>query len=182
MTDYGASSYHRYLQGDDKALEELVKMYGDSLVRFAFCFLGNSFEAEDVMEDTFVTLIVKRKKYVQKAKFKTYLFQIARNKCIDILRARKRTAPLEDHSSAPLIDPEAEVALSDKNKLLYDCMQQLRDEYRWVLNLIYLEGFSIAEAGAILHKNRKQVYNLLARAKSSLKEILLKAGIDNENF
>lgn len=181
MTDYGASSYHRYLQGDDNALEELVKMYGDSLVRFAFCFLGNSFEAEDVMEDTFATLIVKRKKFIVTAKFKTYLFQIARNKCIDILRARKRTVPLEVNLISA-IDPEAEVALSDKNKLLYECMQQLHNEYRWVLNLIYFEGFSIAEASAILHKNRKQVYNLLARAKSSLKEILLKAGIDNEEF
>ena len=183
MTDHGASSYHRYLQGDAEALEELVRSYGDPLVRFAYCFLNDSYAAEDVMEDTFAALIVKRKKFTEQAKFKTYLFQIARNKCIDVLRARKRIVYLDENISNVLSgDPEADAVLSDRNKTLYRCVQELPDKYREVVDLVYFEGFSAAETATILHMSRKQVYNLLARAKANLKEILRKVGIDDENF
>lgn len=183
MTDYGASSYHRYLQGDASALTDLVREYGDALVRFAYCFLNDYYAAEDVMEDTFATLIIKRKKFTQKAKFKTYLFSIARNKCIDLLRARKRILPLEDNLADLLTDsPETAMLLTDRNKKLYKCMQQLPEAYRQVLNLVYFEEFTIEETGKILRKNRKQVYNLLSRARSSLKQILIKEGINSENL
>lgn len=183
MTDYGASSYHRYLQGDPNALEELVREYSDPLVRFAYCLLCDSHAAEDVMEDTFAALIVKKKKFTERAKFRTYLFQIARNKCIDILRARKRYVYLDQDVSNVLSgDPEEDAALSDRNKILYGCMQQLPEKYREVLDLVYFEGFRVAETSAILRKSRKQVYNLLARAKRDLKVFLIKAGIDDENF
>ena len=183
MTDYGASSYHRFLQGDQSGLEELVRLYGDALVRFAYCFLSDSDAAEDVMEDTFATLIVKRKKFTKEAKFKTYLFSIARNKCIDVIRYKKRVVPL-NYKAGDVVkgDPESDVILSERNKLIYLCLQQLNEEYRNVLHLVYFEGFDIPEVSAILHKSRKQVYNLLARAKAHLKEILLKAGIENENL
>ena len=183
MTDYGASSYHRYLQGDDSALEELVREYGDVLVRFAYCFLNDYYSAEDVMEDTFATLIVKRKKFSERAKFKTYLFKIARNKCIDILRTRRKTVELEDNLSDLLSDsPESAAMLTDRNKMLYKSILKLTEAYRQVLILVYFEEFSIEETGKILHKNRKQIYNLLSRARASLKEILIKEGINSENI
>ena len=183
MTDYGASSYHRYLQGDKSALEDLVREYGDTLVRFAYSFLNDYYSAEDVMEDTFATLIIKRKKFTEKAKFKTYLFKIARNTCIDILRTRKRTVPLEDNLFNLLSDnPESTALLSDRNKQLYKSMLQLPEAYCQVLILIYFEDFSVEDTASILRKNRKQIYNLLSRARASLREILIKEGIDSENI
>ena len=184
MTDSGASSYHRFLQGDSAGLEELVRMYGDALVRFAYCFLGDPFAAEDVMEDTFATLVVKRKKFDARANFKAYLFRIARNKCIDMLRTRKRYAAFDEHAEQMLLgsDLEADAALSERNKQLYCAMQQLPEDYRKVLDLIYFENFNVTETAKILKKSRKQVYNLLARAKLQLKKFLILAGIDDENF
>lgn len=182
MADYGASSYHRYLQGDVNALEELVREYGDTLVRFSYSFLHDYYSAEDVMEDTFTTLVIKRKKFTEKAMFKTYLFKIARNKCIDILRTRKRTVPLDDLNDLLSDSPESTALLSDRNKQLYKCMLRLPEAYCQILILVYFEGFSIEQTATILHKNRKQIYNLLSRARLSLKEILIKEGINSENF
>ena len=183
MKDNGASG-HRFLQGNSTGLEELVSSYGDSLVRFAYCFLGDSFTAEDVMEDAFVALIAKRKTFETIAQCKAYLFQIARNRCIDILRARKHTMPLKDDILNVLDSstPDDEVCFSDRNKVLYRCIQTLPEGYRGVLDLVYFEGFSVAETAKILHKSNKQVYNLLSRAKSQLKQTLITAGIDDENF
>lgn len=183
MSDFGASTYHRYLNGDDSALEQLVCEYGDALVRFNYCFLNDYYAAEDVMEETFATLVVQQKRFVQKATFKTYLYKIARNKCVDAIRKRRKTVELSDNLTELLADsPESTALLSERNKVLYSCMQQLPSTYRQVLLLVYFEGFSIAETATILHKSKKQVYNLLSRARSSLKEILLKAGIDSENI
>ncbi|MCH5156360.1 MAG: RNA polymerase sigma factor [Clostridiales bacterium] len=183
MTDFGASSYHRYLQGDSSALEDLVREYGDTLVRFCYSFLNDYYSAEDVMEETFATLIVKRKKFSERAKFKTYLFKIARNKCIDILRSRNRTVELNDNLNDLLSDsPESTALLSDRNKQLYKCMLLLPEAYRQVLILVYFEDFSVEETGKVLYKNRKQIYNLLSRARASLKEILIKEGINSENI
>ena len=178
VTDNGASSYHRYLWGDTDALEELVRLFGDALVRFAYCFLGDPYAAEDVMEDCFAALIVKRKP-VDDAKLKAYLFKIARNKCIDVLRARGRIAPLnEETCEAMFSDAEEDAMRLEQNKRLYAAMQKLPTQYREVLDLVYFENFSPQETAAILRKTRKQIYNLLARAKTALKEILQKEGFD----
>lgn len=180
MEDFGASSYHRYLEGDADALNDIVREYGDSLVRFAHAFLGDTAAAEDVMEDTFAVLIVKRKKFDERAKFGTYLFSIARNKCLDILRVKKRYAPLNE-DILHVGDLESDVILSEKRKVVRENMRYLPKDYRLVLELVYFDEFTIEQASVILRKNRKQIYNLLYRAKSALKEILYKAGFDYED-
>ena len=183
MTDNGASSYHRFLKGDPAALEELVSIYGDALVRFAYCFLSDRYAAEDIMEDAFAALIVRRKSFTDGAKLKAYLFKIARNKCMDALRTRTRYARFnEDVCEVLFGDAEEDVLKKERNKKLYSALQKLPKTYRETLDLVYLEGFSVAETAAILHKNRKQIYNLLARSKRTLKEILEKEGLDNEEF
>lgn len=177
MTDHGASSYHRYLQGEQKALEELVLEYGDKLVRFAYCILGDPYAAEDVMEDTFATLIVKRKRFTENAKFGTYLFQIARNRCFDLLRRRKKLRPLPLNDVGTFTessDPEEEAIGAEEKERLYAKLRSLPETYRSVLELVYFEECSIEQTAKILKKNRKQIYNLLARAKSLLKALLEK--------
>lgn len=178
--DYGLQCYTRFLHGDETGLEDLVREYGDSLVRFAYCFLKDSAAAEDVMEDTFTTLVVKRKKFEGRAQFRTYLFRIARNKCVDHLRARKRLVPLCDFENVLHgADPERDAMRSLRNETLYRCIEGLPAPYRESLLLFYFEGFSVAEISLILKKSRKQVYNLLARAKTTLKEFLSKEGIND---
>lgn len=183
MTDHGARSYHRYLQGDKNALEELVKEYGDRLVRFSYCILGDPYAAEDVMEDTFAALIVKKKKFDGNAKFSTYLFQIARNRCMDVLRRRKKLQPLPLLEAGYFFessDPEEEAIGAEEKERLYESLRTLPESYQSVLDLVYFEGFSIEQTAKILHKNRKQVYNLLSRAKSQLRAHLEKEPPQND--
>ena len=182
--DTGATLYTQYLQGDDAALERLVTMYADGLVRFAYCFVKDSAAAEDIAEDTFATLIVKRKRFSARASFKTYLYKIARNKCLDYLRFHRRFTPLDDLDNVLLSNntPESELCASDRNETLYKLLQQLPLQYRYALTLAYIEGFTAEQTSAIMGKTAKQTYNLLARAKQSLKQLLIDEGINYEDL
>ena len=169
----GASSYRRYLQGDNSALEELVSAYGDALVRFAYCLVRDSYLAEDIVQDAFATLMLKRRHFSERENFRAYLYKIVRNKCMDALRFSKKRVPIEDIENMFVGgDAEAELALSERNQTLYRCMQTLPPQYAEVLYLVYIDGENPKTVSKILRKSEKQTYNLLARAKTALKERL----------
>lgn len=179
----GLYDYNRYLKGDKSALDELVRTYSDTLTRYAYCYLNDSSAAEDVMEETFATLIVKRKHFHDDAHFHAYLYKVARNKSIDYLRRRGKQIPLEDIEELITSNSlESSVMQKERNRTIYICMQKLPAQYREVLYLEFFEGLSTDEVCRIMKKNTKQVYNLSSRAKAALKEIFLKEDISYENI
>ena len=94
--DNGASSYRRFLNGDESGLEDIVKMYGDSLMFFINGFVNNLSLAEEIMEDVFMELIVKKHNFKEESTFKTYLFKIGRNKAFNVLKKNKKCTYLEN--------------------------------------------------------------------------------------
>ena len=182
ICDRGAQLYAAYLGGNEQALEELVKMYGDPLTRFAYCIVHDDDCAEDVTADTFAVLIVKRKHFRGESKFRTWLYSVARNRAIDYVRKSRRCGTLSGLENVLTCSDDHSLEKSERLNKLYACMQQLQDGYKEVLCLSYFDGFSVGEICHILKKSAKQVYNLLARAKSSLKNIMLKEGYSYEDF
>ena len=177
--DVSTELYLQYLEGNTDALRQLVEMYSDGLVRFAYCFVASSAVAEDVMEDTFASIIATKRRFSPQATFKTYLYRIARNTCVDYLRFHRKFVPLCDVENVLAFnDLETDVEKREEKRVLYKCLQQLPCEYRDVLQLVYLEGFETQEVCSIMRKSTKQVYNLLTRAKISLKNLLKMEGIE----
>ena len=74
--DNGASSYRRFLDGDDKGLAEIVGDFKDGLILYLKGYVNNIFIAEELTEDTFVRLITKKPKYSGKSTFKSWLYAI----------------------------------------------------------------------------------------------------------
>ncbi len=176
--DVSTEIYLQYLQGNESMLGKLVEKYSDGLVRFAYCIVSDAAVAEDAVADVFATIIVSRRHFSPKATFKTYLYKMVRNKCLDYLRFHKKFVPLCDVENVLGENTlEEQVESADKKQALYKCLLQLPTQYRDVLQLAYLEEFSVQEICAITKKNSKQVYNLLSRAKNSLKLLLNKEGI-----
>ena len=98
------------------------------------------------------------------------------------MRFRKKNLPLGDYESV-LVGGDFTEELTERarNRTLYRCINELPPQYAEVVYLVYIEGRSIEETCALLKKSKKQVYNLLARAKTSLKELLKKEGISHED-
>lgn len=175
--------WEAFLLGDDRGLEALVRAYSDPLVRFAYCFVKDSAAAEDIMEDAFATLVFKRKHFHESENLRAYLYKIVRNKCVDHLRARKKRTPLDDVEGVlSVTDGEADLVRRENARSIYRSMQKLPPQYAETLYLSYFEGYSIEELCKILKRTKKQIYNLLSRAKTSLKELLIKEGISHEDL
>lgn len=177
--DNGASSYRRFLEGDEQGLNEIVEMYGNNLMFFINGYVKNISLAEDLMEDTFLELIIHKHSFRGESSFKTYLFKIGRNKALNALKKNKVLVSLETEveDTAKLEDL---MIRNDQNRHIRKAMKQINETYAQVIHLLYFEEMSYEEIGKVLKKNNKQIKNLAYRARNSLKEVLEKEGFSYE--
>ena len=183
MAEIGVSSYRRFPKGDQTALDQLLISYSDALVRFAYSLVHNSHAAEDIAAESIAILLMKNKKFRDDGHMRAYLYKIARYKAMDYLRLHRHFVALEDVEKVlGSGDPESDMVLRQRDEIIYRCMQALPEHYRQVLQLSFFDGFAIGEICGIMKKSTKQVYNLLARAKVALKDLLEKEGITHEDI
>ena len=178
--DNGASSYRRYLDGDEDAFREIVEEYFDGLLLFVNRYARNISVAEDIALDVFTQLVVHKHRYNFKTSFKTYLYVMGRSRVLDYIRRRDRInmVELSDADRYPSNDPVLEevVFANQRKQTLHEALVRLPEQVRLVIHLVYFEDFSIDEAAKVLKKSRKQIYNLLYRGKTALRAILGEEG------
>ena len=173
--DNGASSYLRFLNGDNDAFVELVREYNDKLVLFLNAVVDDIYISEEAADETFLKLYTDKPKYKSGYAFKKWLFTIGKNIAINYLKKNKRhrNVPLDDFFYfSDDTDIEKEYIQGEENIRLHRAIKALNSDYSQVLYLIYFEDMSNEEAAKIMGKSKKQVYNLIFRAKNALKEEL----------
>lgn len=182
VTDYGESSYRLDLN-DRAVMEKLLREYAPSLIRYAYTFVGTYAAAEDAMEDAFAALLVRGGHFRSPQHLQSWLYKTTRNKAVDYLRHHSRETALEDAQYLlGTDDAEQSALIAQRDRQLFACIQRLPQQYREILLLTYYEDFSVEQICALRRKTKKQVYNLLARAKASLKEQLSEEGITYEDL
>ncbi len=183
--DKGEIGYRRYIGGDDSGLTEIIKEYRDSLTLYINGYVRNIFVSEELMEETFFILAVKKPKFHGKSTFKTWLFSIARNVAVDYIRKNSKSAKFaidENETLSEETDIEKDFLKNEQNITLHRCLKKLKTEYYTVLYLTYFEGFCNSETALIMKKSKRQTENLIYRAKKALKEELLKEGFEYEEL
>lgn len=183
--DNGASSYRRFLDGDDNSFVEIVRVYNDGLILYLNSFVHNILVADELAEDTFVKLGVKKPRYTGKSSFKTWLYAIGRNVAMDYIRktSKEKTVPLDDcteQADEELL--ESRYLQEEQKIILHRAMNKLKPDYSQVLWLIYFEGFSNKEAAKIMKKSVHNIESLASRARQSLKAKLNAEGFAYENL
>ena len=183
--DNGASSYRRFLDGDDNGFVQIIKDYKDGLILYINNFTDNIHTAEDLAEDTFVKIVTKKPRFSGKASFKTWLYAIGRNVTLDYLR-KNRCAEVNLDELPELKQDEETLESSYIKKedkiALRKAMAKLNPQYKQVLWLVYFENFSNRETAAIIRKTVRNTETLLYRAKKSLKTELEKEGFVYEKL
>lgn len=182
--DEGTQAYNRFLLGDEYGLEQVIALYKDSLIFFLVQYVKNADIAEELTEDTFVALAVKKPKFTENAKFRTWLFTIARNKALNYLRssAYKKCVPLEQAEALHLPNcPEQRLLRQERYKALYAAMDRLPKNQREMVYLVYFEDMDVSQAAGVIRKTQRQGINILYRARQKLKAILQEEGFEYEN-
>lgn len=184
ILDGGTEAYKRFLSGDDFGLKQVIELYKDSLIFFLMQYVRCADIAEDLTEDTFVTLAVKKPKFTEDARFRTWLYTIARNKALNYLRsaAFRKCVPLEQAENVQVLDcPEQRLLRQERYRALYSAIGSLPINQREMVYLVYFEDMNIAQAAGVIRKTQRQGNNILFRARQKLKSILQEEGFEYEN-
>lgn len=175
--DQGALLYKRFLEGDELAFEEILNTYREGLTFFINRYVNNIDVAEDIAADVFAYIVFKPKKYNFKVSLKTYLFMIGRSRALDWLRkqSKRRHLPIDSLYSEPcdaVDDPAEKYIAEEEKRKLHNAIGKLPDDYKTALHLVYFEEMSYEEAAAIMKKDKKQIENIVYRAKKALRKHL----------
>ncbi len=175
--DKGDASYKKYLSGNDDGLVEIVSSYRTGLIIYINSYVNDIHTAEDLCEDTFFKIMVKKPIFIPKYSFKTWLYTIARNIALDYLRRKKTEFNIDEFSKE-----EERKYYKDNLKedyyQLYLALDSIKEDYRQAIQLKYFDDFSNEEISRILKKDKRQIETLLYRGKRALKQQLEK--IDDE--
>ena len=176
----GESSYRRYLDGDEAAFDDILKAYRDNLTFFINRFVHDLYAAEDLAIDTFMYLIVHRYRYNFRTPLKTYLFMIGRSRALDYIKHRKKLTMVELSEAEREIPQgptlEELILLDERKQMLNRALSQLPEDMQTAVHLVYFEDLTYEDAAKVMRKNKKQIANLLYRAKEKLRTILGKDG------
>ncbi|GAA2945341.1 RNA polymerase sigma factor [Streptomyces enissocaesilis] len=166
----------RAREGDEEAFEVLVRRHGPPLLRLGLRMLGSRTEAEDAVQDAFVSAWRRLPEYRGEAAFRTWMYRIVTNRCLNLLRARRPVTGLDavpepaapEHTGSPARAAEAGAALEE----LSAALGRLSPEQRacWVLRELHgLPYEEIADAVGISHQ---AVRGRIFRARRSLTEVM----------
>jgi len=141
-----------------------VSAYHRTIYRLAFSYTGNSFDAEDIVQDTFLKLYQYKKTFSGENHKKAFLLRAAINLCKDLRKsAWFRTQSVLDENTP------ADNNINESEGVLRDYILRLKPRYRAVIFLFYYEGYAVTEIADILRISETAVTTRLNRARKQLK-------------
>jgi RNA polymerase sigma-70 factor (ECF subfamily) len=165
-------------EGSKEALAELVSTYSERIYNLGLRMLRNREDAEDVLQETFLTVLQKINTFDGRSNFFTWLYRIATN--ISLMKLRKKKLVFVDPPDSPRHeeekfvdwsqDPSFNIQNEEIKKIIDTSLNQLSDIYRSVFILRDIESLSIRETSKILNITEENVKIRLRRARLFLRE------------
>ena len=176
--DNGASSYRRFLDGDDNGIIEIIRDYKDGLILFLNRYVNNIHIAEELAEETFVRIVTRKPRFVAKYSFKTWLYTIGRNIAINYKKHEGKIADasIDDIGSISRDEEALEHSYLRKEQkiIVHRALSKINPDYGKVLYLKFFEDLTNEQIAGVMKRNRRQVENLIYQAKQSLRAELEK--------
>lgn len=149
----------------NKKAEMLMDCYGNHILRFAYSYMHNMYDAEEVLQDTMVQYLKKRPVIQSAEKEKAWLLCVASNLCKNKLKYNKIRAA--DELSDTLVREERQDL-----SFVWDAVKQLPPKYRAVIHLFYYEGYQTNQIAEVMNRKESTIRSDLRRGRESLKNIL----------
>lgn len=169
--------------GDQDAFRVLVERHSRSIFRLAYRMTNNEHDAEEIVQETFLRAYKRLGKFEERASFKTWLYRIAINCSLDLVRSRQRAEDKREVEDAEGNDPMAAVAahspsperllLSDEvRRKVQSALGRLGPLERAAFVMRHFEGHSIEEIGQALGLRASATKNNIFRAVQKLRREL----------
>jgi RNA polymerase sigma-70 factor (ECF subfamily) len=162
------------LHGNQKAFEAIVDKYQKPVFNVALRILNNFYEAQDITQDVFIKAYNNLPKFNQKYKLFSWLYRIAINEALNLQSSHKRNEPLNEQIVSNLQTPEDVFNDKQTHQAVNEAINTLTRDYKTVVILKHLQGFSYTQIGEILGIPEKTVKSRLFTARQQLKDILVK--------
>jgi len=169
----------KFQNGDISAFERLVRKYQRPLINFAYRFLHDQNEAEDVAQEIFLRIYSSARKYRPTAKFSTWIYRIATNLCLNELRRRRNRfqesletgGGEEEPINLPdrsIQSPFEAVAQIEHGRVIRKAIDDLPPRQKTAVVLSKYQGLSYKEVAEIMQCSEGAVKSYLHRARETL--------------
>ncbi|MFN3840913.1 MAG: RNA polymerase sigma factor [Cyclobacteriaceae bacterium] len=164
----------RCMLGDEEAYGRLYALYAKAMFNTALRITGRRDEAEDVLQEAFISAFRNLAGYRGDANFGSWLKRIVINKAINALKKRRHELIPEDEEFDVADEPEQPEISGITIERVKSALMTLPDGYRSVLSLYLLEGYDHQEIAGILQITESTSKSQLNRAKNKLRSLLIK--------
>ena len=158
----------RIAAGDEAAFHQFFDAYADRVHRFALTMLRSRHLAEDVVQETLLAVWKGAGRFRGTSKVSTWVFGIARNQALSLLRKEARAAKDE---LPPLVEPDPAIAITREERVLA-ALDRLPEEQREVVFLAFYEGLSYRDIASMMEIPEGTVKSRMYHAKRALMEHL----------
>lgn len=158
--------------GDESALREILSRYKTGVFNYALKMTGIMETAEDITQETFISLYRISENLREETNIKAYIYKIARNKCIDLSRKKKIDFQQDGATGIHGKTPYDELRLKEDEERLMLAISELPENQKTALLLRHTEGFSYREISRAMGLSVSAVESLLVRAKKKLKKLI----------
>ncbi|HEV2726923.1 MAG TPA: RNA polymerase sigma factor, partial [Solirubrobacterales bacterium] len=157
--------------GDERAFAAIFHRYHQALYRFCLTIVGNPEDAGDALQNTMVKVLRALPGEERKIELKPWLYRIAHNESIDLLRRRRETRELDVEQVAPGYGLAEDAETREQLRRLIVDLRELPDRQRDVLVMRELAGFDFEEIGTALDTTGAVVRQTLYEARQSLHQM-----------
>jgi RNA polymerase sigma-70 factor (ECF subfamily) len=163
--------------GDEAAYRVLSERYLKPILNHCLRMLTNLAEAEDVTQETFLKLWQSPPDPKETPKVSTWLYRVAHNRCVDVLRKRRDTTT-EDELAVDSVRPSRALERKQTAEAVQGALARLPERQRSALCLSHYEGMSNPEIALVLGVSVEATESLLSRARRTLREALCPEGAE----
>lgn len=175
IEDPDRAMVQRCRNGDREALGGLVTRYQRPLYNAAYRILGNAEDAADVTQAVYLRIVAQLDDYDPSHKFFSWIYRIAVNESLNLLRRNGREEPLEEDAEWPdgeSADPQWRAQEAQTSRRIQRALMAMTAEHRMVVTLRHFSDCSYREIGWILGLEEKTVKSRLFEARQRLRELL----------
>jgi len=164
----------RCKSGEQSAQLEVYKRYYKAMYNTALRILNNSYDAEDMMQESFLIAFTKLSTFKAEVTFGSWLKRIVINKCLTQLKKNKRFAEvkLEVAREEEIVSDPVDYS-SIKSDTVLKKINELKENYRVALTLHLIEGFDYEEVSEVMGITNQNSRTTISRAKNKLRELLV---------